>query len=118
MRFVFRQHTVLVNRGWVPPNWKAEWQEHFKRMQPSSNVRVTGVVQGSENPSGFVPTNDPQQGNYFWVDVQGIVSLGDVTTIQCCYCCICTEAQCRLGAVVSTACRNMAGCKLLNAHKT
>jgi cytochrome oxidase assembly protein ShyY1 len=69
-----RQHTVLVNRGWVPPNWKAQWQERFAALQPSGSVSVTGVVQGSESPSGFVPPNDAQAGDFFWMDVQGIVS--------------------------------------------
>lgn len=45
------------------------------QIQPTGRVRVTGVVQGSEQPSGFVPPNDPQQGNFFWLDVQGIVSM-------------------------------------------
>eukprot|EP00882_Tetradesmus_deserticola_P014755 GHRQ01015703.1.p2 GENE.GHRQ01015703.1~~GHRQ01015703.1.p2 ORF type:complete len:126 (-),score=26.31 GHRQ01015703.1:948-1274(-) len=69
-----RQHTVLVNRGWVPPNWKAQWQERFAALQPTGTVSVTGVVQGSEHPSSFVPHNDAQAGDFFWMDVQGIVS--------------------------------------------
>ncbi|WIA13387.1 hypothetical protein OEZ85_006967 [Tetradesmus obliquus] len=67
-----RQHTVLVNRGWVPPNWKAQWRERFAALQPSGSVSVTGVVQGSESPSGFVPANDAAAGDFFWMDVPGI----------------------------------------------
>lgn len=69
-----RQHSVLVNRGWVPPNWKAEWQQHFMAQQPQGRVSVSGVVQGSESPSSYVPDNAPQQGLFFWMDVPGLVS--------------------------------------------
>lgn len=69
-----RQHTVLVNRGWVPPNWKAEWQQQFMAQQPQGLVDVSGVVQGSEAPSDFVPRNEPDAGMFFWVDVPVLVS--------------------------------------------
>lgn len=72
---VCRQHTVLVNRGWVPPNWKAEWRQHFMQQQPQGLVAVSGVVQGSESPSSYVPQNQPEQGLFFWVDVPGLVSI-------------------------------------------
>jgi cytochrome oxidase assembly protein ShyY1 len=65
---------VLVNRGWVPPNWKAEWRETFMGQQPQGEVAVSGVVQGSESPSSYVPQNQPQQGSFFWLDVPGLVS--------------------------------------------
>jgi len=65
---------VLVNRGWVPPDWKKQWQEGVQQQQPGGRVVVTGVAQGSEDPSSFVPRNEPDKGNYYWVDVPGIVS--------------------------------------------
>lgn len=65
---------MLVNRGWVPPNWKAEWRQHFMQQQPQGLVAVSGVVQGSESPSSYVPQNQPEQGLFFWVDVPGLVS--------------------------------------------
>lgn len=65
---------MLVNRGWVPPNWKAEWQQHFMAQQPQGLVTVSGVVQGSESPSSYVPDNKPEEGLFFWVDVPGLVS--------------------------------------------
>lgn len=71
---VCRQHSVLVNRGWVPPNWKAQWQQTFMAQQPQGVVSVSGIVQGSESPSSFVPDNVPEEGSYFWVDVPGLVS--------------------------------------------
>jgi surfeit locus 1 family protein len=68
------KRTVLVNRGWVPPDWKKHWREGVSAQQPQGRVEVTGVAQGSEEPSSFVPRNEPDRGNYFWVDVPGIVS--------------------------------------------
>jgi cytochrome oxidase assembly protein ShyY1 len=84
--FVCRQHTVLVNRGWVPPNWKAEWQQHFMKQQPQGLVSVSGVVQGSESPSSYVPQNQPGQGMFYWMDVQGLVSDGSTKNLgqACC----------------------------------
>lgn len=42
--------------------------------QPQGLVQVTGVVQGSESPSSFVPDNDAAAGSFFWMDVPGLVS--------------------------------------------
>jgi len=75
-----RQHTVLVNRGWVPPNWKAEWQQQFMAQQPQGVVSVSGTVQGSESPSDFVPRNEPEAGKYFWMEVPALVS----RLVYCC----------------------------------
>ncbi|XP_057862228.2 surfeit locus protein 1 isoform X2 [Cryptomeria japonica] len=35
-------------------------------------VKVIGVIRGSENPSIFVPPNDPESGQWFYVDVPAI----------------------------------------------
>ncbi|KAI8466985.1 MAG: SURF1 family-domain-containing protein [Monoraphidium minutum] len=64
--------TVLVNRGWVPPDWRARWGDGAAAAQPAGRVLVTGAAQGSEEPSGFVPRNEPDRGNFFWLDVPGI----------------------------------------------
>lgn len=58
----------------MPPDWRTQWEQRFKGQQPAGRVEVTGVAQGSEEPSSFVPRNEPDKGNYFWVDVPGIVS--------------------------------------------
>lgn len=74
---------MLVNRGWVPPNWKAEWQQHFMKQQPQGLVAVSGTVQGSESPSSYVPQNKPEEGLFFWVDVPGLVSsVGWLNVVQ------------------------------------
>jgi surfeit locus 1 family protein len=66
--------TVLVNRGWVPADWRVSWAESAAARQPQGTVAVTGVAQGSEDPSSFVPRNEPERGNFYWLDVPGIVS--------------------------------------------
>ncbi|XP_019436742.1 PREDICTED: surfeit locus protein 1 [Lupinus angustifolius] len=37
-----------------------------------SPVEVVGTIRGSENPSIFVPANDPESSQWFYVDVPGI----------------------------------------------
>jgi hypothetical protein len=53
-------------------------------------VTVEGVVQGSENPSSFVPPNNPAEGNYYWLDVPGIVS-GVLRYVHSAHACMCTS---------------------------
>jgi len=73
---------VLVNRGWVPPEWRDLWPLAFpdaeeqeglapgnsaddraaaaaalRDAQPRGRVRVTGAAQPDETPSAFVPRN-------------------------------------------------------------
>lgn len=77
------QRTVLVNRGWVPPEWRRRWREGVAAQQPAGRVAVTGVAQGSEDPSSFVPRNEPDKGNFYWLDAPGIVS-GNWRGRACC----------------------------------
>lgn len=35
-------------------------------------VEVEGIVRGSEQPSSFVPANDPASGQWFWIDVPAL----------------------------------------------
>uniref|UniRef100_A0A1J3CCU7 SURF1-like protein n=1 Tax=Noccaea caerulescens TaxID=107243 RepID=A0A1J3CCU7_NOCCA len=41
-------------------------EEHIPTLKP---VEVVGVIRGGENPSIFVPANDPSSGQWFYVDV-------------------------------------------------
>lgn len=66
--------TILVNRGWVPPSWRQEWDSRYAAQQAPGDVAVAGTAQGSEDPSSFVPRNEPAKGSWFWLDVPGIVS--------------------------------------------
>ncbi|CAL5222265.1 g4603 [Coccomyxa viridis] len=59
---------VLVNRGWVPAEWKSDAQLRASGC-PAGKVHVEGVIRESEKPSSFVPENSPSKGEWYWVDV-------------------------------------------------
>ncbi|KAJ1621783.1 SURF1 family-domain-containing protein [Pavlovales sp. CCMP2436] len=58
--------SVLVNRGWVPRDRVDELE------LPRGEVTIEGVVRASEEPGSFALPNDPERGNYFWIDVPGM----------------------------------------------
>lgn len=58
---------VMVLRGWVPHHWKAE-------DETSRPVRLEGVVHYSENPSVFVPKNNPEKGEWHYIDVKALAN--------------------------------------------
>ncbi|WP_280190395.1 SURF1 family protein [Delftia sp. PS-11] len=62
---------VLVNRGFIPAEQRAQWQE-----QPASAshmpVQVTGLLRLSEPRGGFLRDNDPAQQRWFSRDVAAI----------------------------------------------
>uniref|UniRef100_A0A1D1Y3Y4 SURF1-like protein n=1 Tax=Anthurium amnicola TaxID=1678845 RepID=A0A1D1Y3Y4_9ARAE len=98
------QLPILVNRGWVPRDWRNKTlQDQQDREMPSnqtadageqggswwkfwakkpkadknqelavSPIKVLGVIRGSEKPSIFVPANNPDSGQWFYVDVPKI----------------------------------------------
>ncbi|XP_049394171.1 surfeit locus protein 1 isoform X2 [Solanum stenotomum] len=99
------QAPILVNRGWVPRNWRdkslemAAADEQPSSIAPPSQesgksswwmfsskknkveedqvptvkpTEVIGVIRGSEKPSIFVPANDPNSFQWFYVDVSAI----------------------------------------------
>ncbi|CAN1159278.1 Surfeit locus protein 1 [Linum perenne] len=54
---------------------KKQQPETTKEQPPSVNpVEVVGVIRGSENPSAFVPANDPSSGQWFYIDVPAIAA--------------------------------------------
>lgn len=70
------QSPILVNRGWVPRSWRDRalnasegLKEHVPSVVP---VEVIGVARGSEKPSIFVPSNDPDASQWFYVDVPAV----------------------------------------------
>ncbi|CAL1369455.1 unnamed protein product [Linum trigynum] len=58
--------------------WWRFWSKkpQASEVQPPSMdpVEVIGVVRGSENPSIFVPENDPSSGQWFYVDIPAIAA--------------------------------------------
>lgn len=68
---------VLVNRGWVPATWRSDAE--FRQQWESKGVDATlqAVTRVSEDPSSFVPQNNPKTGEWFWIDVPAMAaSLG------------------------------------------
>lgn len=67
---------VLVNRGWVPATWRSDTKLR-QQWESSSNATLEAVTRVSEDPSSFVPHNNPKTGEWFWIDVPAMtISLG------------------------------------------
>lgn len=68
---------ALVMRGWVPATWRSQpglRESH----QPAGKVHVEGVVRTNDNPSMFVPANDPSSDQFFWIDVPALAKACDM----------------------------------------
>lgn len=59
---------VLANRGWIPEAWKQ------RKVDSTTESPLNGLVVENEKPNFFVPKNEPQNGNWFFVDSVEIVS--------------------------------------------
>lgn len=71
--------TVLVNRGFVPTELKAQGDRTSGLIE--GETTVTGILRASEPRTMFVPAPDPVRGGWFNRDVAGIAAargLGDV----------------------------------------
>jgi surfeit locus 1 family protein len=66
---------VMVNRGWVPTEWKEDAAMRAAG-QPSGKVRVEGILRHSEDPGGFVPPNEPERGNWFYINTSELAAAG------------------------------------------
>ncbi|AEE76023.1 Surfeit locus protein 1 [Arabidopsis thaliana] len=71
--FIANQSTKAKSPSNEPKSWWKFWsktpvitKEHISAVKP---VEVVGVIRGGENPSIFVPSNDPSTGQWFYVDV-------------------------------------------------
>ncbi|WP_082109238.1 SURF1 family cytochrome oxidase biogenesis protein [Azospirillum thiophilum] len=67
-----RGFTVLVNRGFVPP----EKRDPARRAagQPQGDVTVTGLLRLTEPKGGFLRSNDPAAGRWYSRDVAAIAA--------------------------------------------
>lgn len=63
---------VLVNRGFVPADWKG---------QPAATTEVTGLLRLSEPGGGFLRHNDPAAGRWFSRDVQAIAAAKSLNNV-------------------------------------
>lgn len=62
--------TVLVNRGFVPPDRR----EPGTREAPEGDVTVTGLLRMTEPGGGFMRSNDPAGGRWYSRDVSAIAA--------------------------------------------
>jgi surfeit locus 1 family protein len=70
---------VLVNRGFVPTELKA--QADRKNGLIEGQTEVTGILRGSEARTMFVPAPDPARGEWFNRDVAGIAAARGLTDV-------------------------------------
>lgn len=67
---------VLVNRGWVPATWRSD-PAFRQQWETAGSTSLETVTRVSEDPSSFVPENQPKAGEWFWIDVPTMaISLG------------------------------------------
>jgi surfeit locus 1 family protein len=64
-----RGFTVLVNRGFVPPERKRQ-----ATVGPSGPVTITGLLHVSEPKGGFLRTNDPAADRWYSRDIPAIAA--------------------------------------------
>lgn len=77
-----RRRVLLVNRGWIPQRMRQEGSssslslcsELAPSLQPEGEVTVRGLVQASEQPSSWMPQNDPDRGAWWSVNVEEMAS--------------------------------------------
>ncbi|KAL3152716.1 hypothetical protein ABBQ38_012307 [Trebouxia sp. C0009 RCD-2024] len=69
---------VLVNRGWVPATWRsdAKFRQEWESKDGGSSLQA--VTRVSEDPSMFVPQNNPKTGEWFWIDVPAMAASLDM----------------------------------------
>ncbi|AJR25698.1 MULTISPECIES: SURF1 family protein [Sphingobium] len=63
-----RGFTVIVNRGFVPPNRRRDY------MRPPGEARISGLLRLSEPGGGFLRSNDPAGDRWFSRDVAAIAA--------------------------------------------
>ena len=76
-----RKKQVLVLRGWVPKSWK-ESPEKFDALRPKRSVQVDGLVKTSDTPGYFAPPNSPEQGQWFYYDLQAMAQACGIDVCQ------------------------------------
>ncbi|KAL4428536.1 hypothetical protein ABPG75_002625 [Micractinium tetrahymenae] len=64
---------VMVNRGWVPAEWRQDAAAQ-QAGQPQGKVRVEGILRHGEDPGSFVPPNEPAKGNWFYINTAELAS--------------------------------------------
>lgn len=60
--------TLLVNRGFVPPEGRRSYS------RPTGHIRIVGLLRVSEPGGGFLRANDPAAGRWYSRDVSAIAA--------------------------------------------
>ncbi len=68
--------TVLVNRGFVPPDQRSPATRNAGN--PSGTVTLTGLLRVTEPGGGFLRTNDPEGGRWYSRDITAIAAAQDL----------------------------------------
>lgn len=74
-----RGFTVLVNRGFVPPNYRAASTR--RAWTPQGEQQIVGLLRLSEPHGGFLRANDPAAGRWRSRDVAAIASRQKLTDV-------------------------------------
>ena len=69
---------VLVNRGWVPVTWRSDPKFRQQWESKDDGTTLQAVTRASEDPSVFVPHNNPKTGEWFWIDVPAMAASLDL----------------------------------------
>ena len=69
---------VLVNRGWVPATWRSDAKFRQQWESKDNGATLQAVTRVSEDPSSFVPQNNPKTGEWFWIDVPAMATSLDL----------------------------------------
>lgn len=71
---------VIVDRGWVPKTLKSP--ESRAEGQITGPVTINGIVRLKGEQTMFVPDNDPDANNWFWVDLTALETRAGVPLQQ------------------------------------
>ncbi|MDG4874003.1 SURF1 family protein [Mesorhizobium sp. WSM4935] len=71
--------TILVNRGFIPQERKAEFEQ--ENAAPTSPATVDGLLRISEPGGGFLRSNDPAAGRWYSRDVAAIAKARGLTDV-------------------------------------
>lgn len=66
---------LLVNRGWVPPCWRADT---CRPPSPAEAMTIHGVLRVGFAPGMMTPANEPDNSSWYWIDLQTIQSALDI----------------------------------------
>ena len=65
--------TILVNRGWIPRNFKRQMDRQAGL--PSGVVTVQGLLREPWKKNMFTPSNKPESGEFYFPDVEQMAKI-------------------------------------------